>query len=545
MRIAGVFSELALAFVGCGLALTAFGVAPNAEQGSTARTALERSADAVAPRAVADIPTPNGPIPDAKAVGLARWTAPAVVMQETTTSTPLTAHIDMGALVPEVSLPAAIIASEPRDGSVVVAVHEAAGLGAAVLGNIEPARDVGNKIITPIALPASVTTPPAAAVDPAETTQGGTPGLRPAKVLFGAVRAPAPLSARSIGSYAKGCLAGGQALPVDGPAWQAMRLSRNRNWGHPKLISLIERLATDGKKDGWPGLLVGDIAQPRGGPMLTGHASHQIGLDADIWLTPMPDRRLSNQERETIEATSMLGDDNLTVNRDVWTDQHLNIIKRAASYSEVERIFVHPAIKQVLCYAAKDDRSWLTKVRPYWGHYYHFHVRVTCPPGSDSCKPQNSVPGEDGCGKELEDWLKIIANDKAEPAPLPIPQPLVITAKAREKRPMTLDQLPSQCSVVLADGNPQLLRDIAAAKFAQKAAEVKAAALLAKPAGVSAAGGGVKASAARSAASLMSPPPASPNATNDKTASTLSAKSLSKASSSKDASPKEKKTTTQ
>ena len=64
-------------------------------------------------------------------------------------------------------------------------------------------------------------------------------------------------------------MAGGAALPVDGPAWQVMRLSRNRNWGHPDLVALVERLAIEAKeKDGWNGLLVGDLAQPRGGPML-------------------------------------------------------------------------------------------------------------------------------------------------------------------------------------------------------------------------------------------------------------------------------------
>src|SRR5215475_6016150 len=138
------------------------------------------------------------------------------------------------------------------------------------------------------------------------------PSGPPAKELFGAAKTPAPMAARSIGFYAKGCLAGAKALPIDGPAWQAMRLSRNRNWGHPELIGVVEKLAVDARQhDGWPGLLVGDISQPRGGPMLTGHASHQVGLDADIWLTPMPDRRLSEKEREDLSATSMLSADKL------------------------------------------------------------------------------------------------------------------------------------------------------------------------------------------------------------------------------------------
>ena len=110
----------------------------------------------------------------------------------------------------------------------------------------------------------------------------------PAKELFGRKSQPAKLESRTIGFYSKGCLSGAVALPINGATWQVMRLSRNRNWGHPNLVQFLERLAAQGPKTGWRGLLVGDMSQPRGGPMLTGHASHQVGLDADIWLTPMP-----------------------------------------------------------------------------------------------------------------------------------------------------------------------------------------------------------------------------------------------------------------
>ncbi len=111
------------------------------------------------------------------------------------------------------------------------------------------------------------------------------------------------MHARAIGFYAKGCIAGAKALPINGETWQVMRLSRNRNWGHPQLIALLERLSKKSTKvAGWNGLLVGDISQPRGGPMLTGHASHQVGLDADIWLTPMPKRELSRLEREEMSG---------------------------------------------------------------------------------------------------------------------------------------------------------------------------------------------------------------------------------------------------
>jgi penicillin-insensitive murein endopeptidase len=362
-------------------------------------------------------------------------------------------------LVPTV--PAAILAAPAVPAAVAPTASEPATAPQAVGGPVlSPAP---SPVTATSTAPATPAVPPVAPPAEPDANGGGTPGLKPAKLLFGSAKSPAPLAARAIGSYSRGCLSGARALPVDGPAWQAMRLSRNRNWGHPRLIAMVQRLANDGKAhDGWPGLLVGDISQPRGGPMLTGHASHQIGLDADVWLTPMPDRRLSAAERETLEATSMLADDAVSVSRDKWTDGHLKIIKRAASYPEVERVLVHPAIKQVLCYAADGDRGWLSKVRPYWGHHYHFHIRIGCPPGSNGCVAQAATPGDDGCGKELDDWLRRVANVPSEPAPIPVPP----AKPPKEKPPVTLDQLPSECRVVLATGNPDAKADVAAAAAA-------------------------------------------------------------------------------
>ena len=292
---------------------------------------------------------------------------------------------------------------------------------------------------TPAAAPAADKTGPA---DPPK------PKLVAAKTLFGAAKAPAPLAARAIGAYSRGCLAGAKPLAVDGPTWQAMRLSRNRVWGHPDLIALLERFAGEVKEDGWPGLLVGDISQPRGGPMLTGHASHQLGLDADIWFTPMPDHRMSRKERETLSATSMLSSDNLSVDPKVWTDSRVKIIKRMASYPQIERVLVHPAIKKALCQAGGTDRAWLNKVRPYWGHFYHFHVRIGCPAGSAGCKPQAPVPGDDGCGHELDDWFLLLTR---KPKPKPPGEPKIVV-KPKPKAPITLDDLPADCRDVLAKG---------------------------------------------------------------------------------------------
>jgi penicillin-insensitive murein endopeptidase len=260
----------------------------------------------------------------------------------------------------------------------------------------------------------------------------------PAKELFGRRATPANLQARAIGFYAHGCLAGAKALPVNGEAWQVMRLSRNRNWGHPALIAFLERFAKElPKVNGWPGILVGDMSQPRGGPMLTGHASHQIGLDADIWLTPMPNRKLSREEREEMSATDVVRDDGLDVNGD-WTPQHVLAIKAAAEDPAVQRIFVNAAIKKAICREAKGDRSWLSKVRPMYGHNYHFHVRLYCPKDDSTCEDQAPVPGGEECdAASLAYWFTdAVLHPKVDP-------------NATPRRGLTMAQLPAECRRVL------------------------------------------------------------------------------------------------
>jgi len=265
----------------------------------------------------------------------------------------------------------------------------------------------------------------------------------PARKLFSTRSEPAPMAPRAIGGYAHGCLAGGTALPIDGPHWQVMRLSRNRNWGHPILVDYMQRFATDVARDGWPGLLVGDLAQPRGGPMLTGHASHQVGLDADIWLLPMPNRTLSPTEREEISAISMLKPGTREINDAVWTDAHARMIRRSASYPEVARVFVHPAIKNRLCQMTWPDRDWLRKVRPWYGHDDHIHVRLSCPAGQSGCENQAAPPAGDGCGDALAWWL---GPEPWKPKPPPDPN--------KPPAEMMMSALPNACRTVLSFGVP-------------------------------------------------------------------------------------------
>jgi len=257
----------------------------------------------------------------------------------------------------------------------------------------------------------------------------------PAKELFGREIKPAHLAARSIGYYTHGCLAGGVALPVNGPTWQVMRLSRNRNWAHPAMIRTLEHLAKKAPSIGWPGFLVGDMAQPRGGPMITGHWSHQVGLDADVWLTPMPDHELTREERETMMATNVVNDQWTDVRPDVWGPKYVALYKMLAQEPRVERVLANPAIKKALCRDAKGDRSWLRKIRPVLGHNYHFHLRISCPADSAECKEQTPPPLDEGCGKDLDSWFKS-KKSLGEP-------------QGGQRAPLLMSALPPVCKQIL------------------------------------------------------------------------------------------------
>jgi penicillin-insensitive murein DD-endopeptidase len=262
-----------------------------------------------------------------------------------------------------------------------------------------------------------------------------------ARELFGRKVLPAAMPTRVLGFYAHGCIAGAEGLPINGETWQVMRLSRNRYWGHPDLVALVKRLAARARRDaGWPGILVGDMSQPRGGPMLTGHASHQVGLDADIWLTPMPNRQLSRNEREEMSAVMMVRADRLDIDPNAWTPTHLAVIRAAAQEPAVQRIFVNAAIKKALCREAKGDRQWLSRVRPMYGHDYHFHIRMKCPPGSGECESQPDPTDGEGCSAgDFAYWFSDSVLHPKQPKVPPKPKP-----------PMTMAALPPACKAVLA-----------------------------------------------------------------------------------------------
>lgn len=263
----------------------------------------------------------------------------------------------------------------------------------------------------------------------------------PAKLLFSKKELPSIGKAMAIGYYPRGCLQGGVELPVTGPTWQVMRVSRNRNWGHPELVRFLERFAPlAAKATGWHGILVGDMAQPRGGPLPFGHKSHQIGLDVDIWFMPMPDHVLNKEEREKTSAINLVADDWKHVNPKTFTPAHVAFIRTAAQQPEVERVLVNAAIKKEMCrMQGANHPTWMDKVRPWYGHQDHIHVRLKCPADSPNCRHQEPVPDGPGCGKELDFWFsdKVLHPKKEAGKP------------SKPPRPLMLADLPPACKAVL------------------------------------------------------------------------------------------------
>jgi penicillin-insensitive murein endopeptidase len=253
---------------------------------------------------------------------------------------------------------------------------------------------------------------------------------------WGKSTAPSPGPVRIFGTYTNGCIAGARSLPPEGPGHQVVRMSRNRYFGHPETVDYLLNL---GRRVAGAQLgiaLIGDMSQPRGGPMAFGHASHEIGLDADVWfrldLPPLP--RIG---RENVELPSMVDPVKHRVDPKRFTAVQAELVRFAAMDPRVGRIFVNPAIKLALCERTWVDRSWLRLVRPWYGHDAHFHIRLNCPADQPACVPQDPPAPGDGCGEDLAGWLR---------KPVPAPRP---PHKESVRPTPTPPSMPSTCPAVL------------------------------------------------------------------------------------------------
>lgn len=240
------------------------------------------------------------------------------------------------------------------------------------------------------------------------------------------------------GGYANGCFSGGVEIPVKGDGYEQVRPSRNRNYGTPNIAQFVQNLDQFGQNQGRV-IILGDIAQPRGGPANFGHASHQTGLDIDIWLEDRKDH-LQGTQIEKLSTPSVVNPIAGKVNQH-WKPFYRDLLHHAAIQPDTERIFVNPVIKAQLC-ATEKNSAWLEKLRPWYGHDSHFHVRLKCPNDSKGCTPQVPIPKGAGCDANLNNWV----NDQIKWTSTPSKPKSSTPAQPKPKK-----VLPLACDFVLKD----------------------------------------------------------------------------------------------
>jgi penicillin-insensitive murein endopeptidase len=224
---------------------------------------------------------------------------------------------------------------------------------------------------------------------------------------------------RVIGRHGSACIAGAASLPLEGDGFQAVDVARRRHYGHPVLVDFVVGLGGKVAAARLGTMLVGDMAQPRGGPMSFGHVSHQSGLDVDIWFrietAPLPaGARDGLAQPVVVDARSGRIDPAL------WTDRQVQLVHMAAKDPRVSRVFVGAALKRDLCQRVWPDRGWLRVVRPWPGHDDHLHVRLRCPADSPECLDLAAPPADEGCDPAA--FAAALAHERAwrrrpEPAP--------------------------------------------------------------------------------------------------------------------------------
>ncbi len=234
---------------------------------------------------------------------------------------------------------------------------------------------------------------------------------------------PSSGSPRSVGETNSGCIAGAVALPLEGKGYQVMHIERGRYYGHPDLVKALKLLGQKAEQRDLGLMQIGDLGQPRGGPLPFGHRSHQSGLDVDIWFNLNP-RILaeSNSTRSNIGAPSMLNDSKTGLDREKWTSDQVKMLELAANLPGVDRIFVNPYIKKELCDVVAGNRAWLRVIRPWYNHDDHFHMRMSCPMDSTSCREQDPVPVGEGCDSSLDWWFHHDTTPTPKPHAAPKPQ---------------------------------------------------------------------------------------------------------------------------
>ena len=248
-------------------------------------------------------------------------------------------------------------------------------------------------------------------------------------LLLLVLAAAAPPRVEIIGRPVAGCIIGAVRLPDDAPGLQTIRASRSSFWGAPVLIAALEDLGRRVRAAGLPDLYVGDLAARHGGPLAGGHAAHQIGLEADVYLDLAPRPPLTSEARDALVPPGLVRPDGMAVDPARWTAAEVTLLRLAATLPGIDRILVNPVIKRRLCETVTGDRSWLRLIRPWWGHTSHMHIRLRCPPGQTLCVEGPPPPPGDGCDATLDWWFAERTHPRPPPPRRP-PPPLPAACRA-------------------------------------------------------------------------------------------------------------------
>lgn len=195
-------------------------------------------------------------------------------------------------------------------------------------------------------------------------------------------------NSEAIGFYSDGCMVDDYQLSQFDGNFELVNAWRNRHWAHGRAVNFIAYFTdTMANKNIGP-IKISDVSQHGGGDVSPSHASHQMGLDIDIWLAN------GNEEYQDVVQGS-------SVNEELFEKFHArDMYRTAVANSNVQRIFVNPAIKQYLC-RTESDTSWLRKLRPMSGHTGHMHVRLYCTDFDEDCIPQFEIGPGSGCNEVL------------------------------------------------------------------------------------------------------------------------------------------------
>jgi penicillin-insensitive murein endopeptidase len=201
--------------------------------------------------------------------------------------------------------------------------------------------------------------------------------------------------------YSGGSLMNPSVMPDAGFGFVKLYLPRHRAFSSYDMTELLKDAAGRLQQlhPSRDRLMIGDMSGEHGG-FISGHASHQNGLDTDVAYLRADQTEQDPNYTKGFEQ-SFVKKGRLTANFDL--PRNWDILKILVSSGRVQRIFVNSVVKKAFCAYAKaineleSQKETLKRLRVIAGHTDHFHVRITCPRNSPACRPQEDMPDDTGC----------------------------------------------------------------------------------------------------------------------------------------------------